>query len=474
MNKSSIELKCEAKGLKFVGGTGPSSSPKIMIIGESLGKEEEARGEAFVGGAGWLLDSILGAAKINRRECYITNVVKVKPPKNKVELLPSLGLKWEEFVPLLREEIKEVNPNIIFALGNYSLMAVTGEKRITKWRGSIIPSVVMRENGEPYKVVSSIHPAGVMRVYKQRPLLALDAKRVRRESEWPEIKLSPRHSFIEPSFQGVVDYIKMIRGNKGIVASDIEVDKTGLLSCLGISDDPSYALCIPFRNGYNNYWSKGEELSIWKMLREMYQDSNLRHVFQNALFDLMWMVPKVGYFEVWMDTMWAHQLMYAEIPKGLDTLCSIYTDIPYYKDERKVWKDTTITRQLWQYNCKDAYAEREVAGRLVEELKGVKQEEFFFGYVMKLLPVLLRMQMRGILVDKVAKEQVASKIKENEAQLEVYFRKLGVMATKTISTQKLAKLLYEEMGLPKQYDHKSGALTTGKKALAKLKMRGGR
>ena len=65
--------------MNYVPGYGPSNA-KVILVGESPGREEVARGIPFIGPAGRLLDSMLGRVGINRQECYVTNIMKTRPP----------------------------------------------------------------------------------------------------------------------------------------------------------------------------------------------------------------------------------------------------------------------------------------------------------------------------------------------------------------------------------------------------------
>lgn len=454
--KSEIQLKCEAKRLVFVHGEGPTNA-KIMIVGESLGAEEERLGRPFVGGAGQLLENVLTQTHISRGDVYITNLVKVRPPKNEIKLLGELGLRVEEFIPLLKAEIERVRPNVVVALGNEALGVLTSLYGIMKWRGSIVESTLVKGQ----KVIGSVHPAAILRNYKWKALLMIDMKRVREESKTREIKLPERASLIEPSFDEVRRTFDLLdKGEK--VSFDIEIDKDNLISCLGLSSSVDWAISIPFRKGYQSYWTEGEEYVVWKMIRDFFHSGKL-FIAQNALFDMKFLVPKLGYFDCYMDTMWAHQLIYAEIPKGLDTLCSIYTRETYYKDARKVWKDLSLSKQLWLYNVKDAFVTLEVALRLEEELKEHRLEEFFFGFVMKLLPVLLMIEMRGMKISMEKKSEIEKELRERE---KILSEEIGVNVN---SPKALAKYLYEDLKFPKQMHHKRGNVTTNKEALIKLR-----
>ena len=461
-----LEAECRAKGLAWIDGEGPLDA-KVWIVGEALGREEEAdarerekvglKGRPFVGGAGHLLTAALSQANIAREACRVTNVVRVRPPNNELGRLHELGLTIKEFIPLLKDDLERGKPNVVVALGGAALEALTSLKGIMSWRGSIVPSSLV----PGLKVIPSVHPAAILRQYKWRPLLVMDLKKVRRQSEFPEIRLLKRTFLVVGNYTEFEAMFQYLIEQKRI-AFDIEVGIDGSMSCLGLSNDPAIAFCIPFRRAYLNYWAEGEEFQIWRRLRELFQMEK-RWVAQNALFDMRWLVPKVGYFEVWMDTMWAHQTMYAEIAKGLDMLASLYTDEPYYKDERKVWKDTSITEQLWSYNCKDAAVTVEVASKLEEELKSLKMEEFFFGYVMKLLPVLLKLQLRGMRVDLMKRGGIKEDLQKREKELE------SLIPVNVRSPKQMKEFLYGELGMPVQYDKKKGTITTGKRALEQLR-----
>jgi len=455
----SVKEKCQAKGITWVGSEGPITT-KIAIVGESLGAEEEKQGRPFCGGAGFLLDSILSQVGLYRGDIYITNVVKIRPPDNEIKRISELGLTIFEFLPLLKEELEKVKPDVVVALGALALEVLTNKKGIMKWRGSILESSLIPN----LKVIPSVHPAAILRQYKWKPLLWLDMKKVVKEAYSSKIELPERNLMIEPSFNEVKDILRNIKSDYEKVAYDIEVDKQGMLSCISLSPSPEWAISIPFRKAYSSYWMEGEEVVIWRWLSEYIFQAEKQLIAQNALFDNMWLVPRVGYFEVYMDTMWAAQLAYAELPKGLDTLASIYTNEPYYKDERKVWKDTSITRQLWLYNARDSAVTFEVALRLEEELKSLKLSDFFFGFVMKLHPILLKLQMRGMRVDQSKREEIKKELEDRRKELEDAFGNVNLRSPKQLS-----ELLYGKLGMQKQYHRKTGKLTTNKEALIKLR-----
>ncbi len=105
----------------------------ILIIGEGPGENEDLQGLPFVGRSGQLLDKILQSVEFDpEQDVYICNVVKCRPPNNRV---PSLE-EMEACRPYLLEQIRLVDPQIILLTGATSVRSLIGDKRgITKIRG---------------------------------------------------------------------------------------------------------------------------------------------------------------------------------------------------------------------------------------------------------------------------------------------------------------------------------------------------
>ena len=127
----------------------------VMFVGEAPGRNEDNHGEPFVGAAGKRLDMILEDTGINREEVYITNIVKCRPPNNRV---PSK--KEEEACNgFINQEIEIINPKIICVMGNTAYGTLLGGKEITKNHGKIV-----KKEGRDFFV--TFHPAAT--IYNQK------------------------------------------------------------------------------------------------------------------------------------------------------------------------------------------------------------------------------------------------------------------------------------------------------------------
>lgn len=151
-------IDCKKCGLSktrtnSVPGKGSFTSD-VIFVGEAPGRNEDLKGEPFVGIAGKKLSIALDNAGISRDDVYITNTVKCRPPNNR---LPSKTEK-EICQSYLQKEIEIIKPKIICVLGNTAFGSVLGGTEITKFRGK-----VGRKNNQLYFI--TIHPAAT--IYNQ-------------------------------------------------------------------------------------------------------------------------------------------------------------------------------------------------------------------------------------------------------------------------------------------------------------------
>lgn len=133
-----------------VPGDGQLSS-KIMFIGEAPGKNEDEQGKPFVGAAGMILNQALEKAGISRAEVFITNVVKCRPPNNRLPENDERSICRQ----YLDRQISLIAPKIICILGSTAYSSILGGKSIIKNRGKII-----EKNGQKYFL--TIHPAAAI------------------------------------------------------------------------------------------------------------------------------------------------------------------------------------------------------------------------------------------------------------------------------------------------------------------------
>ena len=139
----------------------------VIFVGEAPGKNEDVEGEPFIGIAGKKLSMALENAGITRDEVYITNIVKCRPPKNRVPTTTERNTCQN----YLEKEIEIIKPKIICILGNTAFNSILNGNEITKFRGKIA-----RKNNQLYFL--TIHPAATIYNQKLIKMLKKDMKKL--------------------------------------------------------------------------------------------------------------------------------------------------------------------------------------------------------------------------------------------------------------------------------------------------------
>lgn len=165
-------IQCVLCGLSItrknaVPGSG-SINRKIIMIGEAPGKNEDETGSPFVGSAGKILDQALIDARIERKEIYITNVVKCRPPNNRVPTDEEIRICTSEY---LKKEIDIISPKIICILGATALKSLLGLKYMSPYRGQIV-------NRPPLKYFITYHPAATIYNNKLKQIFFEDIQKL--------------------------------------------------------------------------------------------------------------------------------------------------------------------------------------------------------------------------------------------------------------------------------------------------------
>ena len=164
------KLKENASNLVFSDGN-PNS--KVMIIGEGPGANEDKEGFPFVGRAGQLLDKMLHAINLNRKNVYITNVVNYRPPENSRPTEKEV----ERYLPYSKKHIEIIKPKIILLLGSTAMNAILKNADvISKMRGKWHEIEI--NNLKIYSIIS-FHPAYLLRQPDQKKFSWIDLKMIR-------------------------------------------------------------------------------------------------------------------------------------------------------------------------------------------------------------------------------------------------------------------------------------------------------
>jgi uracil-DNA glycosylase len=448
----------------YVNGVGPFE-PKILVLGEAPGKYEDESGIPFVGPTGAMLDEMLTTAGTKRDECYLTNVVKYRPPNNDFKQLNLIGVDLAASIrDLWEKEIRRLKPNIILAVGDEALNAVTGYSGILNYRGSILRST----DGTP-KVVATIHPAALFPrpgqdkgalSYVYKKLIQADISRAVEESHSRNLNLPDRtHSIARNSldlYRFIQEYAKLDK-----VSCDIES-----INCVPVSIAFAFtrhhSITVPLLRsvGKNDLtdMSYRELAECWKLVQEVLLSKGI--VGQNFKYD-EFKLGLAGFkvTKVVSDVLFKTHTIFPELPdKRLNTLSSLWTREPFYKDEGKEAKIGTKfdVDKFFKYNGKDACVTIEIDEEQESDLIELSNKfkvplkELYYNYIMKKHKFYLQMENNGFCVDFEKKKYLKDKYEAMRTLVHERLTEQVGYEVNTKSYPQMYQLLYSALKFPKR------------------------
>ncbi len=142
---------------------------EVVFVGEGPGADEDEQGLPFVGRAGQLLNKMIQLVGMKREEVYIANIVKCRPPGNRVPEKDEI----ETCSPFLYRQIEAIRPRLVCCLGAPAVRTLLGIKEgITKIRGQFYDFAGT-------KALATVHPAYVLRNPREETILREDFEKIR-------------------------------------------------------------------------------------------------------------------------------------------------------------------------------------------------------------------------------------------------------------------------------------------------------
>ena len=286
----------------------PSEVPcPIAIVGEAPGEAEARMGRPFVGSSGAYLDRWLEEAEVDRAACLVTNVFTERPPGNDVgaffvgsnheracKTYPKhergyLDLRHEYEIERLGRELLEVQPRVILAVGGTALWATTGHGKITKVRGTILPSILV----PGAKVIATFHPSFIMRGNQGHDETCIADIRKAKAFALGGAEVSKREVWINPTLADLMRFEHLYLDSAEIVCYDIETEwkELRLIKCIGIAASPEVAIVVPFMTeDCKSYWATPQaEVLAWEWVKRILENPKTRKLAHNTVYDATWL-----------------------------------------------------------------------------------------------------------------------------------------------------------------------------------------
>lgn len=381
-----------------------SEQAAIMFIGDSPGRDEDMEGKCFVGMPGYLLDLALQGYEIPEGAVYRTNVVRCRPPQNK---LLKEKLRIECCSPMLLDEIERIRPRILVPMGAVATGALIGNAKISSMHGR-----VLEQDG--FLILPMYNPAAILRNPVLQTVFDRDFAVLRKILVYGKVAPDPIDDGLIVDFGEALATIRACRDRK-YVAFDYESNflypwehedpRIGLIS-LSLGTHKARALAFDsWKSPWESPWSADERRSLIEAMRGLLQDDSVDKVAHNAKYETMATEVAWGFRPgLIRDTMLSHTLVDENVPHDLDDIAWRWTDLGGYKDDFKTLlpdKNNYLSAPLdklgW-YGCRDAVVTERVDPLLLAKLSS--EQRAVLRMQEELIPVLAQVELRGKAVDE--------------------------------------------------------------------------
>ncbi len=423
-----------SNALAFLIADGASEGDLKTEYALSGDREKKLRTYALANGIDW-------------SQFWLTALIKDKINLKKPEL--NKPLLTPEYKRILLDEINTIRPNVLVPLSELSFNFLTGLNGIRKFRGSVLhPSGDLALSNPTVRIIPTLGPDPYLyEDPKMEFITRLDFSKIGRNlyetgpikevgMVWWAKTAAEFRSFLDRQYGPCL-------AAGGFMTFDIETF-ANIPTCIGFCFDGIESCCVPLID----YKLSSDEQAAMMFLVIKLLRSPIRKVNQNVKFD--WRkLERVGWKtnNVVGDTMLAQACLYCEFPKNLGFLTSLYTDMPYFKDEGKEFDPAKYKReQLYLYNAKDCLATHQIYQQQQTELVETGTAAVYQNLI-TILPIYKEMEENGILVDDTERKRLLAKYSTLYSIYVGKLRKLcGSSVINPLSSVQIGTLVYEELG----------------------------
>lgn len=424
--------ECSLNGKRYVPTYVPETRQyNVLFIAEGPGETEEMTKVPLTGSAGKMHYSLLRMAGLNKLLLAHGNVVGCRPDNNDTPDLQQIACCF----PRLAIDIMDLKPELIIALGDTAMQALTGVSGIQRNRGRVHP--LLPKYQYSCQVYCLLHPSYVMRQRQWIPLAVDNLMQIPNLLAGFGIKEDKTEiEFLyDPPAPELAEYLNVPENT--IIATDTE--STGLNvrkdKIIGYSFSKSRysAAAIAFI---------GDHDPRWPVVKEFLEDPKRLKCWQNGSYDTA-IARENGIHDQGFvyDTRLASQMLYSDLPSDLDFLRAQYTNISPYKPAKREMKmiQHWSKDQLLEYANKDALTTYTVMEEQRKDLSE-KQLNLMSELLIPLVRAIHRMESRGVLLDVQTLASLYSQIQPRHEQLEEHFATKGVNPRSSVQMKQYFQL----------------------------------
>ena len=355
--------------------SGPPSA-RIVVVVDSARKWDVIKEGLLVGPAGSRFEEWLQGVGLRRQDVYITTLVTERVTKDNLRTKPKAEVAYA--VELLHQRLAALqDPWVIVPMDEVALTALTGKRKLSKWRGSILQYTDSR--GRAIKVIPTLHPQETFRAPALERWCRYDWARIAGDSQFRELRLPERALHIRPTLRDVQAFVRDLPAFEA-VSLDIETPRQIVLrekvlksgktkvskaygpsriTCIAFAPAANWAICVPTTL---DYWGNKADLAlVWQHVRDIC-GHRVPKVLQNGLFDRYHLKRErdIDVVNHLWDTLCLSHAYDSASKHSLAKLASVWTREPYWKDDAKDlddddgecdFEDVKSIDDFWRYNC---------------------------------------------------------------------------------------------------------------------------
>lgn len=428
-----------------------SSKPIGMFIADGGSSSDLESNYLLSGYSKKTLQSFCTEVGLNYNDFYNTALIKEKIITHEAnEGIWQINSKLinKVYEETLSNEIQTLKPYLLVPLGEVGFRWLTGQRGIRKFRGSVLPAINEILLPTSWKVLPILGPSPYLnKEYSLRAVTRIDFQKIKQhvnDSPLPDNKYNTWVCRTAQSLRNFLD--RSYAAAPSFLVFDIE-SSAGLPTCISFCFDGKESVCIPFLDRDIDIDNRSNMLHLVGRVLA----SNIPKVNQNIKYD--WKILerwRLHVNNVVGDTALAASCIYPEFPKNLGFLTSIYTDIPYFKDEGREFDPSKHKKeQFYLYNAKDSLATSQIYTQQIQEV-GHFGTVGIYQQLIKLMPIYRRMEDRGILLDEEKRSSLKAKYESlYEIQLLKLRKQLGGAYCNPLSPKQCGKVIFEDMGFTK-------------------------
>lgn len=445
---------------------------KIMVVVDFPSERDVTSGSVMSDYAGTEFGKMLQEAGLMRGICFTTCFLHDRPPGNDIgsfiamkraDVSPRhIAVRDKQALPLVRDainrlsrEIELCQPNIIIALGNASLWALTGNWGVSNWRGSVLQTDLSLAMTYQPKVIPTHSIAAIFRNWEWRNVAVSDLRRAAKEAKTPEL-FTPHYNFLtRVDYSTALTVLQRLTAQvkQGPLKLSVDLETAhGHIEMTGIAWSKTDAICIPWlRDGsVEPYWSQLEEIELQWALYKLLTHPNAVVVGQNFAYDAQYTNRHVLYSpRLVRDTMLTAHVMFSSMEKSLAYLASLWCEHYVY------WKDELHGEDRQTYNCKDCVITYEVDENQQPAIDKLGLREVH-DFQQRLFWPVLETMIRGIRPNLAKKGEFAMQLIEEIAAREQWLIDVTGRPVNIKSPKQMTDLFYEELGQKQVLGRKTG------------------